>query len=57
MNVTDHVLQPNTKALIVSGCVTFEEKGKQKQASMFNLINRRPYELNLVGKAELILIS
>jgi hypothetical protein len=57
MNVTDHVLQPNTKALVISGGVIFEENGKQKQASMFNLINRRPYELNLVGKAELILIS
>jgi len=57
INVADYVLQPNTKALVISGGVTFEENGKQKQASMFNLINKRPYELNLVGKAELILIS
>lgn len=57
MNVADYVLQPNTRALVVSGGVTFEESGKQRQASLFNLINKRPYELNLVGKAELILIS
>lgn len=57
INVADYVLQPNTKALVISGGVTFEENGRQKQASMFNLINKRPYELNLVGKAELILIS
>lgn len=57
MNVTNYILQPNTKALVISGGVVFEENGKQKQASMFNLINKRPYDLNLVGKAELILIS
>lgn len=57
INVADYVLQPNTRALVVSGSVTFEENGKQRQASLFNLINKRPYELNLVGKAELMLIS
>ena len=57
INVADYVLQPNTKALIVSGSVTFEEHGKQRQANLFNLINKRPYELSLVGKAELVLIS
>lgn len=56
VNVVNHVLQPNTKALVISGSVTFEEQGKQKQANLFNLIKKRPYELSLVGKAELILI-
>lgn len=57
INTANYKLQPNTRALIVSGGVTFEEEGMQKQANVFNLINKRQYELNLVGNAELILIQ
>lgn len=50
------VLPSNTMGLLVSGELEFKDRGQTKHASRYDLIVDRPYELNLIGQAELFLI-
>lgn len=48
------VLPPHTKALILDGSVEFTEGQINKKAEQYNLIKARPYQLNLIGQANIV---
>jgi hypothetical protein len=52
---TETILPPNTMAIILNGSVEFNDRGKIKKANQYNLIVKRPYEVTLLGEAEIAL--
>lgn len=50
------LLPPYTMAFIIDGDVNFVDKGIPKKAPPLHVIDRRPYEMNLSGQFNMLLI-
>lgn len=50
------ILPPHTMAFVINGNVNFVDKGIPRKAPPLHVIDRRPYEMNLSGQLNIILI-
>lgn len=50
------ILPPHTMAFVINGNVNFVDKGIPRKAPPLHVIDRRPYEINLSGQLNIILI-
>jgi hypothetical protein len=50
------ILPPHTMAFVISGNVNFVDKGIPRKAPPLHVIDRRPYEMNLSGQFNMLLI-